>query len=295
VVHALLDSPSAAAAFRFTIHPGERTVFDTELALYPRAEIATVGIAPLTSMFLFDASERTRIDDYRTAVHDSNGLLLRTGKGEQIWRPLANPRELQISAFTDRGRRGFGLMQRSRALGDYQDLEARYENRLSLWVEPARDWGEGVVELVEIPTDREVNDNVVAFWRPHEPLKAKGEYIFNYRLHWCWSAPSEPPLSEVIATRSGLAWHSSAWRSLRHAPRGAQSWLEGAWTGPGVCSECSAFAARLMSWVSRTLNTNPAHKSAPVRQRSTLVFARSDIVDEPLREGVVASPKITDA
>jgi glucans biosynthesis protein len=206
VVHALLDSPSAAAAFRFTIRPGAQTVFDTEMVLYPRTDLATVGIAPLTSMFLFDANDRTRVDDYREAVHDSTGLLIWNGKGEQIWRPLANPRELQISAFSDSGPRGFGLMQRGRKLGDYQDLEARYEKRPSLWVEPIGDWGEGIVELVEIPTSREVNDNIVAFWRAHDPLKAKGEYLLNYRLHWCWSNPSATPLAEVVDTRCGLSW-----------------------------------------------------------------------------------------
>jgi glucans biosynthesis protein len=206
VVHALLDSPSAAAAFRFTIRPGKQTVFDAEMALYPRTDIATIGLAPLTSMFLFDANDRTRVDDYRDAVHDSNGLLLWTGKGEQVWRPLANPRELQISAFADSGPRGFGLMQRGRTFGDYQDLEAHYENRPSLWVEPIGDWGDGVVELVEIPTDREVNDNIVAFWRPRDPLKAKGEYMLNYRLHWCWSVPAGSQLAEVAGTRCGLAW-----------------------------------------------------------------------------------------
>jgi glucans biosynthesis protein len=176
------------------------------MALYPRTDIATIGIAPLTSMFLFDANDRTRVDDYRDAVHDSNGLLLWTGKGEQVWRPLANPRELQISAFADSGPRGFGLMQRGRTFGDYQDLEAHYENRPSLWVEPIGDWGGGVVELVEIPTDREVNDNIVAFWRPHDPLKAKAEYMLNYRLHWCWSVPVGSQLAEVAGTRCGLAW-----------------------------------------------------------------------------------------
>ncbi len=205
VVRALLDSQSAAAAFSFTIRPGQQTIFDTEMALYPRADLATVGIAPLTSMFLFDTNDRTRIDDYREAVHDSNGLLLWTGKGERVWRPLANPRELQISAFTDRSPRGFGLMQRGRTLSDYQDLEAHYENRPSLWVEPIGDWGDGIVELVEIPTDREVNDNIVAFWRPRDPMKAKGEYILNYRLHWCWSVPTATTVAEVIGTRSGLA------------------------------------------------------------------------------------------
>ena len=136
----------------------------------------------------------------------SSGLLLWAGKGEQVWRPLANPRELQISVFSDSGPRGFGLMQRGRAFGDYQDLEAHYEKRPSLWVEPIGDWGEGAVELVEIPTDREINDNIVAFWRPHDPLKAKGEYILNYRLHWCWSVPAGTTLAEVAGTRCGLAW-----------------------------------------------------------------------------------------
>jgi periplasmic glucans biosynthesis protein len=205
VVHALLDSPSAAAAFRFTVRPGSQTVFDTEIALYPRTDIAACGFAPLTSMFLFDANDRTRVDDYREAVHDSNGLLMRNGKGEQLWRPLANPRELQISAFSDAGPRGFGLLQRRRNFTDYQDLEAHYEKRPSLWVEPIGDWGEGIVELVEIPTNREVNDNIVAFWRPHDPLKANGEYILNYRLHWCWSPPPAS-LAEVAETRCGLAW-----------------------------------------------------------------------------------------
>ena len=206
VVHALLDSQSATAAFRFTIRPGAQTVFDTEMALYPRVDIAASGIAPLTSMFMFDSNDRTRADDYRNAVHDSTGLLLWTGKGERVWRPLANPTALQISAFTDSGTRGFGLMQRERQFSDYQDLEAHYENRPSLWIEPIGDWGEGIVELVEIPSNREVNDNIVAFWRPHDPLKAKGEYLLNYRQHWCWSVPAPVPLAEVVATRSGLAW-----------------------------------------------------------------------------------------
>lgn len=206
VVHALLDSISAAAAFRFTIRPGQETTFDTETVLYPRVDIAASGIAPLTSMFMFDTNDRAGVDDYREAVHDSEGLLLRTGKGEQVWRPLANPKQLQISAFTDSGPRGYGFMQRKRQLVDYQDLEAHYENRPSLWVEPIGDWGNGVVELVEIPSGREVNDNMVAFWRPHDPLKAKGEYILSCRLHWCWSATDEAALAKVVDTRCGLAW-----------------------------------------------------------------------------------------
>lgn len=206
VVHALLDSPSATAAFRFTIRPGEETVFDTETATYPRVDIAQAGLAPLTSMFLFDVNDHTRFDDWRSAVHDSGGLQIHTGHDEAIWRPLTNPRELQISAFQDIGPRGFGLAQRKRTFADYQDLESRYEKRPSLWVEPIGDWGQGVVELVEIPSDREVNDNMVAFWRPHDPLRAKGEYLLNYRLHWCWAPPGEVKVAQVMQTRCGLSF-----------------------------------------------------------------------------------------
>ncbi|MDR3536129.1 MAG: glucan biosynthesis protein G [Acetobacteraceae bacterium] len=205
VVHALLDSASTTAAYRFTIRPGEETVFDTESAIFPRTDLTQPGLAPMTSMYLFDANDRRGFDDWRAAVHDSTGLELRTGRDEHIWRPLTNPRDLQISAFADISPRAFGLMQRARAFTDYQDLEARYEKRPSLWVEPIGDWGEGVTELVEIPSDEEVNDNMVGFWRPKDPLKAKGEYLLNYRLHWCWAAPGEVRLGQVMQTRCGVS------------------------------------------------------------------------------------------
>jgi glucans biosynthesis protein len=204
VVHALLDSRSAAAAFRFTIRPGEQTIFDTEAAIYPRLDMAESGIAPLTSMFYFDAHDRSGIDDYRTAVHDSEGLLMRNGHNEQIWRPLTNPKDLQVSVFSDVNPRGFGLLQRRRAFFDYEDLEARYERRPSLLVEPIGDWGEGSVNLIEIPAQQEIHDNIVSFWRPKEPLHAHEEYLINYRLHWCWSNPEKSDLAEAVSTRSGV-------------------------------------------------------------------------------------------
>jgi periplasmic glucans biosynthesis protein len=203
VVHALLDSASAAGAYRFTIRPGETTVFDVEMVLYPRMEIAGVGLAPLTSMFMFDANDRINVDDFRPAVHDSNGLAIHNGQGEHLWRPLHNPAELQISTFVDTNPRGFGLMQRERDFRDYQDLEARYERRPSLWIEPIGDWGEGGVYLVEIPSREEIHDNIVAFWRPQGPLHAKGEYAFTYRQHWGWGKSQGAGVAEVSATRIG--------------------------------------------------------------------------------------------
>jgi glucans biosynthesis protein len=203
VVHALLDSESATAAFRFTIKPGQTTVYDVEMALYPRVEIAQVGIAPLTSMFFFDANDRVGVDDFRPAVHDSDGLAIRNGRGEDIWRPLSNPRDLQVSVLADVNPRGFGLFQRERDFRAYQDLESNFEKRPSLWIEPIGDWGEGAVHLVEIPTKEEIHDNITAFWRPQESLRAKGEYIFNYRMHWGHGKPNPSPLPQFVKTRTG--------------------------------------------------------------------------------------------
>ncbi len=207
VLYALLDSPSTTGAYRFSLRPGETTLMDVEVRLFPRTDLGHAGFAPLTSMFLFDATGRGRFDDFRPAVHDSGGLQMLTGKGEWVWRPLANPRTLQVSAFVDQAPQGFGLMQRSRAYGDFNDLEAHYERRPSVWVEPVGDWGAGHVELVEIPSDREINDNIVAYWRPRDPIAKGTEYGLTYRLYWCRDWPAEPPLARAISTAQGLNWN----------------------------------------------------------------------------------------
>lgn len=203
VVHALLDSPSAAAAHRFTIRPGTATVMTVEMTVYPRVDVDKAGLASLTSMFMFGPNDRNDIDDFRPMVCDADGLAIVTGNGERLWRPLTNPLRLQISSFHTNNIRGFGLMQRQRSFFDYQDLEARYERRPSVWVEPIGDWGEGAVHLVEIPTPEEVHDNIVAFWRPKEPLRKGREYSFTHRLHWCWDAPDNADLGRFGLTRVG--------------------------------------------------------------------------------------------
>ena len=205
VIAALIDSPSAAAAMRITLRPGDDTVMDVELSLFPRVDLPQAGIATGTSMFLFDNNSRAGMDDWRRAVHDSDGLMMMTGRGEELWRPLSNPRTLQISSFQDSSPRGFGLMQRKRQLSDFEDLEARYERRPSLWVEPIGNWGDGVVQLVEIPTRQEIHDNIVAFWRPKDVLRAKSENNFTYRLHWCAEAPVRSTLARFRSTSSGAA------------------------------------------------------------------------------------------
>ena len=205
VVEALLDSPSVTGAYKFSIKPGEDTQMDVELTLFPRRDLEHAGIAPMTSMFLFDALSRP-VEDFRPAVHDSDGLMMQTGIGEWLWRPLSNHKTLQVSAFIDMSPRGFGLMQRKRDYDDFLDLESRYERRPSLWAEPIGDWGAGNVELYEIPTLLETNDNIVAFWHPRDALKAGQSYSYVYRLHWCenWPVGVELPLARVVFSGAGV-------------------------------------------------------------------------------------------
>jgi glucans biosynthesis protein len=184
VLHALLDSPSCTGAYRFEITHGAVLEMKVTATIFARTDITHLGIAPLTSMFLFDDTMRQRFSDFRPAVHDSDGLLIHNGAGEVIWRPLANPVNLQVSAFSDTNPRGFGLMQRKRDFSNFNDLEALYHNRPAVWITPGEDWGQGSVTLVEIPADLEIYDNIVTYWRPSERLRAGDEHQMSYTLHW---------------------------------------------------------------------------------------------------------------
>ncbi len=203
--HALLESRSVVGVYTFVATPGDETLLEVEATLWPRVDLDRTGLAPLTSMFLFDARTRHAFDDFRGAVCDANGLQMVSGAGRRLWRPLANPRALQVSAFVDQDPKGFGLVQRRRDFASYGDLEARYERRPSVWVEPVGAWGKGAVVLVEIPMGSEFNDNIVAFWRPDAPLRGGEPFAFAYRLRWCDQPPDGSPLARVEATRTGLA------------------------------------------------------------------------------------------
>ena len=203
IIYALLETDSATGAYRFNVQPGLDTLMDVDMTIFPRTDLPVVGIAPLTSMFLFDETNRGRLDDYRPEVHDSDGLMIASKAGEQIFRQLANPTTLQVSTFTTEAPEGFGLVQRSRQESDFQDFENRYERRPSAWVTPKGDWGPGGVELVEIPSGRETNDNIVAFWRPSRGFTAGHPAHFEYRLSWLAEPASPKGIGRVVATRSG--------------------------------------------------------------------------------------------
>jgi glucans biosynthesis protein len=205
-VYALLDGPRVAGAYRFVLTPGVTTVIEVRAVLYARAAVGKLGVAPVTSMFFFGANQRSVAEDYRPEVHDSDGLLVHSGSGEWIWRPLVNPKRLLVTSFALTSPRGFGLAQRERRFARYEDLEARYDLRPSVWVEPTGDWGTGRVELVELPVPSEMNDNVVAYWVP-EGAPRPGERVeYGYRLRWEGERQTRPPHAWVAQTRRGFGF-----------------------------------------------------------------------------------------
>jgi glucans biosynthesis protein len=202
-VYALLDSKSATGAYKIDIDRAVDTVMEIDCVVCPRRPLSHPGIAPFSSMFFFGPSDHTWHDDFRPRVHDSDGLMIETGDGNWLWRPLVTSNHILYSVFSDKSPRGFGLMQRERKYEVYQDLNAGYERRPSCWVEPLSDWGEGSVDLIELPTDSEYADNIVAFWRPKDALQPGQSYPFRYKLHWCWHLPKQRGLGEVLMTRTG--------------------------------------------------------------------------------------------
>ncbi len=208
VIHALMESPKATGAYRFEIRPGSDTVADVRSRLYLRAgatKTTVLGLAPLTSMFQHGENNprAPRQSDFRPEVHDSDGLMVAGDNGEWLWRPLLNPTQPQVSRFAARNLKGFGLMQRDRGFGSYEDLEARYERRPSTWIEPVGNWGPGRVELVQLPTPDETHDNIVAYWVP-DTLPAAGQPLdVAYRIRWQGETQQRPPNAWTVQSRLG--------------------------------------------------------------------------------------------
>jgi periplasmic glucans biosynthesis protein len=203
VIYAILDSPRAAGAYRFRVLPGEQTVVEVDARVFLRKPVAKLGLAPMTSMFYLGENSTRMVEDYRPEVHDSDGLLMASGSGEWIWRPLRNPHRLQVSTFQVGQPKGFGLLQRDREFEHYQDLETRREVRPSVWVEPREGFDNGHVELVEIPTHTDTNDNIVAFWVPEKLPEPGNPLALSYKMYWYSRDDSRPPGGRVVATREG--------------------------------------------------------------------------------------------
>ncbi|QCB48229.1 glucan biosynthesis protein G [Hydrogenophaga sp. PAMC20947] len=215
-LYALLESPRVTGAYQFVIRPGTEqspeSVATVRAQLHVRRgapPINTLGVAPLTSMFV-SGDNQPNARDYRPEVHDSDGLMLHTDGPhgpEWLWRPLQRPAaDVLVNSFQAQQIRGFGLMQRDRNFDHYEDVEARYERRPSAWVVPLGDWGAGRVELVQLATPDETQDNVVAYWVP-EKLPEPGQPLaFSYEVHWQGDQFQRPPGSWVTQSRRGYGY-----------------------------------------------------------------------------------------
>lgn len=202
-VYALLDSRSLAGAYRFVIHPGRTTVMEVTATIFARQDVQHLGLAPITSMYFCGPGARRCEDDYRPEVHDSDALVVWLESGERLFRPLENPARLSLSSFQASSVRGFGLVQRTRQFTSYQDLEAHYERRPDVLVEPIGDWGDGNLSLLELPSPEEIHDNVTVTWTPAQPLRAGAAMDFAYRLSWGVAIPALEQPGRVLATHVG--------------------------------------------------------------------------------------------
>ena len=215
-LYAILDSVSCAGAYEFFIKPGETTTASIKAVLFfretnqvaavdkNRKPIKTVGLAPLTSMFWFGKNTERKFDDYRTEVHDSDGLLVHMGNGETFWRPLDNPPTTRHQVFSAPNIKGFGLLQRERNFSAYQDMFNLYHQVPSVWVEPQGNWGDGDLHLVELGTSYEGLDNIVAFWDPKTKPAPLVPFRFGYTLHWeGGEADVRRSENRCVATRIG--------------------------------------------------------------------------------------------
>jgi len=203
-IYALLDGPSITGAYKFDATKNGVVVMNVHCEVFFREDVPRLGIAPLTSMYWYGENQRPKNADWRPEIHDNDGLAIWTGKGERIWRPLIDPPEVMTNSFSDENPKGFGLIQRDRDFANYQDDGAFYNKRPGIWVEPKGNWGPGAVQLVEIPTDDETHDNIVAYWRPDQPARKGGSLSFDYRLYWQNSEPAYPSaVAKALSTRLG--------------------------------------------------------------------------------------------
>jgi glucans biosynthesis protein len=203
MIYALLVGPSVAGAYRIRAIRETGAITDVDMTLHARRDVQRLGIAPLTSMYWYGKLNRRDATDWRPEIHDSDGLAIWTGHNEEIWRPLNNPPVTKLNSFLDKSPKGFGLLQRERNFEAYQDDGVFYNRRPSVWIEPVGDWGEGAVQLLEIPTDDETEDNIVAYWNPKTPYRAGDSLLMSYRIYWRNTMPFEHGNGRVVATRKG--------------------------------------------------------------------------------------------
>jgi glucans biosynthesis protein len=195
VLDALLDSPSVTGAYGFKIHPGSVTSMDIHATLFFRKSVDWLGIAPFSSMYLYGENAANHFGNFHPEIHDSDGVLINTSKGDWLWRPLGQAPLFQIYKFNDENPKGFGLLQRDRDFQHYQDLDLKYNVRPSAWVTPHGNWGKGSIVLAVRPSNDPNTDNIVLFWHPDRVPKAGDRMDIDYTIDFYMNDANRPPLA----------------------------------------------------------------------------------------------------
>jgi len=200
VLDALLDSASVSGAYEFKLRPGAVTSVDVHAVLFFRKKVDWIGIAPFSSMYLYGENASNHFGNFHPEIHDSDGVLLNTGKGDWRWRPLEQEPFLQTYQFSDENPKGFGLLQRDRDFQHYQDMDLKYNVRPSAWVTPHGNWGKGSVILSQLPSNNPNTDNVILFWHPDQLPKAGDRMDLDYTIDFYMNDAARPPLAFSNAT-----------------------------------------------------------------------------------------------
>jgi len=201
VLDALLESASVTGAYEFKLRPGSVTSVDIHAVLFFRRKVDWLGIAPFSSMYLYGENAPNHFGNFHPEIHDSDGLLLHTGKDHWLWRPLEQAAFFQSYNFKDENPKGFGLLQRDRDFQHYQDLNLKYNVRPSAWVTPHGNWGKGSVVLAQLPSDNPNTDNVVVYWHPDQPPKGGDRMDLDYTIDYYMNDAARPPLAYARETR----------------------------------------------------------------------------------------------
>jgi glucans biosynthesis protein len=203
VVYALMDSPVATGAYRFTIQQGDSSTVHVDATIYLRKPVKVLELAPLTSMYWHGHGRGVSAGDWHPAQHDSSDLVMADGNGEWTTRPINNPLHIQTTTYDMDHPEGFGLIQEDRQFSAYEGIETNYQQRPSVWVQPDGDWGKGQVRLVELPTNNRNLDNIVAFWVPEHVPALKKPLHFAYTVRFFLNNHDLIPLAHPVGTYLG--------------------------------------------------------------------------------------------
>ena len=182
-VLAWLNGPSVSGAYEFVLTPGVKdSKIDVRCKVFFRKDPEKVGVAPLTSMWIWGDGLAGPPKEKRPAVHDSDGLLIHSEVEGWIWHPFARQAYPSVSFRPVETLLGFGVLQRNRAFFHFDDHNALYNLRPSIWVEPKTPWKNGRVELLEIPGSHEGIDNIGAYWVFNEPPSTSSPLELAYSI-----------------------------------------------------------------------------------------------------------------